>query len=327
MSFFSVKTGVLLVNLGSPDAANDKAVRKYLKQFLNDKRVIHEDNMPHWLWWFILNVFILPARPKKSAKLYQKVWNSFGKGSPLVAISKKQALALENYFQNSNVEIALAMRYGNPSIAHGMNELLAKDVEKIIVLPLFPQYSKTTTESVFDEIRELKILKKLPQIQLINNYHDHPAYIDALKQSILNYWDTHGKADKLIISYHGLPQKYVDKGDIYPQQCETTTKLLVAALNLSSEQYLHCYQSRFGRQVWLQPYLDKQLKAMPAAGIKNVQVICPGFAADCLETLEEIEHENREYFMQAGGQQYNYIPALNHSPEHISSLLAIIKQS
>jgi len=318
------KTGVLLVNLGSPDAVDNKSVKKYLKQFLSDDRVIHPDAMPRWLWWILLNGIILNSRPRKSAKLYQKVWDTFGKGSPLVVISKKITQALNVEFQGQNVECALAMRYANPSIQKSIDELLEKKVGKIIVLPLFPQYSKTTTESIFDEIKKFK---DTPIEHLIKDYHNHPAYIKAIKNSILNYWNKYGKADKLIISYHGLPQKYVDKGDVYPQQCEQTTKLLVESLNLSKDEYLHCYQSRFGKQIWLQPYLDETLKSLPTQGIKKIQIICPGFAADCLETLEEIDCENKSYFLQAGGLNYNYIPALNDSIEHILCLKNIIKEN
>ncbi len=323
MTVSDEKTGVLLVNLGSPDAPTPAALKKYLKQFLSDEHVIHTDRMPRWLWWLLLHAIILNSRPRKSAQLYQKVWDTFGKGSPLVAISQKLVQTLQAKFHNKNTSIALAMRYGNPSINTAVANLQAQGVTKITVLPLFPQFSHTTTSSVMAEVRKIK---NLPAIQFIEHYHDHPAYIEAIKQSILNCWDNKGRAQKLIFSYHGLPQKYVDKGDIYPKHCQQTTHLLAQALNLKDDEYLHCYQSRFGNQRWLQPYLDETLKKLPQKGITNVEIICPGFAADCLETLEEIQHENKNYFLQAGGKKYSYIPALNASNEQLNCLLKVLAE-
>ena len=319
------KTGVLITNLGSPDAPTKKALRKYLKQFLSDKRVI-QPVVGRLIWWLILNVIILNTRPKKSAKLYQSVWGMFGKGAPLVDISQKQLLKLKEQFKDINVELSLAMRYGIPSISKGIDELLAKNVNEIIVLPLYPQYSRTTTESTFDEIHVLeKTIPQLPKIKLINNYHDNSLYIKALKNSVLNHQKTHGKPQKLIISFHGIPEIYVKKGDVYPHQCKKTADLLVQSLGLNIDEYLVCFQSIFGKLEWIKPYLDATLKSLPAQGTTNVQVICPGFAADCLETLEEIEHENKEYFLAAGGEEYSYIHALNDSNTHIECLSQLIK--
>lgn len=324
MSQNEPNVGVLICNLGSPDAPEKKAVRRYLKQFLSDPRVI-QPVVAKWIWWLILNVIILNTRPKKSAKLYQSIWNKFGKGAPLVAITEKQLQALQKKFANTNIHVEMAMRYGNPSIQSGMDKLLKKNIDKLIVLPLYPQYSRTTTESTFDVIRQVKdSTSNFPSLQLISSYHTQPRYIKALKQSIENHWQKHGKPQKLIISFHGIPKIYAENGDVYPQQCEETTQLLVKALGLTTDEYLLCFQSRFGKLEWLQPYLDKTLQSLPAQGITDVQVVCPGFSADCLETLEEIEQENRDYFLQAGGEKYSYISALNDSDAHIALLESVI---
>jgi len=324
MSQTEPKIGVLICNLGSPDAPDKQSVRRYLKQFLSDSRVI-QPVVAKWIWWLILNGIILNTRPKKSAKLYQSIWNKFGNGAPLVAITQKQLLALRKKFANTHIHVEMAMRYGNPSIKNGVEKLLAQDIDKLIVLPLYPQYSRTTTESTFDEIHAINNShSNFPKLQLINSYHTHPRYINALKQSIEKHWAKHGKSQKLIISFHGIPKVYVENGDVYPKHCEETAEMLIKALGLKKEQYLICYQSRFGKLEWLQPYLDKTLQALPAQGITDVQVVCPGFAADCLETLEEIEQENRNYFLQAGGKKYSYIPALNDDDVHIQCLESII---
>ncbi|MCF6317772.1 MAG: ferrochelatase [Proteobacteria bacterium] len=321
------KIGVLISNLGSPDAPDKKSVKRYLKQFLTDPRVI-QPVVAKWIWWLILNVIILNTRPKKSAKLYRSIWDSFGKGPPLVAITQKQLLGLQKKFNNTSIVVEMAMRYGKPSIEKGVEKLLAQDIDKLIVLPLYPQYSRTTTESTFDVIHAIKgKTKDFPELQLINSYHKHPRYIKALKQSTEKHWQQYGKPQKLIISFHGIPKIYCDNGDIYPQHCEQTAKLLVEALGLKTEDYLVCYQSRFGKLEWLQPYLDITLQSLPAGGTTDVQVICPGFAADCLETLEEIEQENKLHFLQAGGKKYSYVPALNDSDAHISCLESVISKN
>lgn len=324
MSQKEPKIGVLITNLGSPDAPDKKSVKRYLKQFLTDPRVIKQ-GIPRWLWWLILNGIILTTRPKKSAKLYQSIWGSFGKGAPLVDITEKQLFLLQNRFKNTEINVEMAMRYGGPSINEGIDKLLDKDIDKLIVLPLYPQYSRTTTESTFDIIHGIKSTRNdFPEYQLINSYHKNPRYIKALKQSIENHWQQHGKPQKLIISFHGIPKTYCDEGDIYPKHCYETADLLVEALGLKSDDYLVCFQSRFGKLEWLQPYLDKTLQSLPEKGITDVQVICPGFAADCLETLEEIEQENNAYFMHAGGKKYSYIPALNDKDAHINCLESVI---
>ncbi|MBL4660598.1 MAG: ferrochelatase [Alcanivoracaceae bacterium] len=324
MSKQEPKIGVLITNLGSPDTPDKKSVRKYLKQFLSDKRVI-QPIIPRWIWWLILHGIILNTRPKKSAKLYLSIWDSFGKGAPLVAITNKQLSALKKKFKDAGITISMVMRYGKPSIEQSIKQFHDQGIEKIIVLPLYPQYSQTTTESTFDIIHALaNTCQDFPKYELINDYHQCPLYISALKNSIENHWQQHGKPQKLIISFHGIPQVYCDNGDIYPQQCYATANLLIKELALKKDEYIICFQSRFGKLEWLKPYLDVTLRSLPSQGISNVQVICPGFAADCLETLEEIEHENKQYFLQAGGKQYSYIPALNDNKDHINCLASII---
>ncbi|MBL4773986.1 MAG: ferrochelatase [Alcanivoracaceae bacterium] len=318
------KIGVLITNLGSPDEPDKKALKKYLKQFLSDKRVI-QPIIPRWIWWLILHGIILNTRPKRSAKLYQSVWNSFGEGAPLLTITKKQLHRLKERFDHSTVEIEMAMRYGSPDIKLGIDKLLAKGIDQLIVLPLYPQYSRTTTESTFDIIHAIvKTHSNFPNLKLINDYYSHPGYINALKTSVEKHWQKHGKPQKLIISFHGIPQVYCDLGDVYPQHCYASAQLLVEALGLSTDDYMMCFQSRFGKLEWLKPYLDVTLRSLPSQNITDVQVVCPGFASDCLETLEEIEHENKQYFLESGGKKYSYIPALNDSEEHINCLEDII---
>lgn len=317
------KIGVLITNLGTPDAPTKRALKVYLKQFLSDKRVV-ESQMPNWLWWCILNIGILNIRPQKSAISYQKVWGKFGNGSPLLDISLKQCDLIANKL-GENYQVELGMRYGNPSIKSALDNL--KNCDKIIVLPLYPQYSASTTGSTFDEISNVfSQIRVIPAIKFINKYFDNQEYIQALAKSIKNHWENFGKADKLIISYHGIPQRYVESGDPYQEHCEKTTKLLVEKLSLKDDEYFMAYQSRFGREKWLSPYLDKTLVDFAKNGIKKVQVICPGFSSDCLETIEEIDEENRAYFLNAGGSKFEYIPALNFDDNHIDLLANIIKE-
>ena len=323
----SEKTGVLITNLGSPDAPTKQALRRYLKQFLSDKRVI-QPIIPRWAWLLILNGIILNVRPKRSAKLYESVWGQFGDGAPLIDITRKQLDALKATFANSDIEFEMAMRYQNPSMSAAIEKLLKKGVEKLVVFPLYPQYSQTTTESTFDDLSDaLEKIDQKPKVIKINDYHTHPLYISALKNSIEKHWQEHGKPQKLIFSFHGIPKIYYERGDIYPEQCYATVDLLVKEMNLNSDEYMVCFQSRFGKLEWLKPYLDETLQNLPSQGITDVQVICPGFSADCLETLEEIEEENKEYFLESGGKKYSYIPALNDTPEHIECLADIIKQN
>jgi ferrochelatase len=314
----TISTGILLTNLGTPDAPTKAALKRYLKEFLWDPRVVEE---PRWKWWLILNAVILNIRPAKSAKSYESVWTE--KGSPLMVHSLGQQEALQKQLAD-DVHVELAMRYGNPPIASGLQKLREKGCTKILVFPLYPQYSATTTGSTFDAVaNELKQWRCVPELRMINSYHDHPAYIDALATSVRRHWDAHGKPDRLLVSFHGIPQRYFDDGDPYPCMCRKTGRLLAEALELKEDEWFVSFQSRFGREEWVKPYTDETLKAWGAEGIGHVDVICPGFSSDCLETIEEIEVENRDYFLEAGGSEFNYIPALNTNGEHIRALAEI----
>ena len=312
-------TGVLLCNLGSPDAPTTEAVRRYLAEFLWDPRVIE---MSRPLWWLLLNGIILRTRPKKSAHAYQSVWSE--EGSPLMRNSKRQLQSLQFALESrmrGPVKVALAMRYGNPSIAKGLRRLRDAGARRILVLPLYPQYSATTTASVFDAVMdELKTWRWLPEMRYINHYHDDQLYIHALAHSILDHFKIEGKPQKLIFSFHGMPKRYFMQGDPYFCECQKTARLTAQFLDLEPEQWMVTFQSRFGREEWLKPYTDKTLEQLPKEGIKKVAIICPAFAADCLETLEEIAVENRERFLKAGGESYTYIPALNDRQDHIDAL-------
>jgi ferrochelatase len=317
----SKKIGVLITNLGTPDSPTKKDLKKYLKEFLSDKRVVNP-TFPRWIWLIILNVIILNIRPKKSAKAYKEVWGKFGTGSPLLDISIKQKELIQAKL-GENYQVELGMRYGNPSIKNALNNL--EGCEKIIVLPLYPQYSGSTTGSTFDEVSDvLRKFKVIPEIKFIDNYVEHPLYIKALAESVKEKFNQNTNDDFLLVSYHGIPQRYADEGDIYPKHCEKTTELLVQELGLKDSQYKMSYQSIFGREKWLTPYTEATLKDLAKNGVKNIKVICPGFSADCLETIEEIDMENREYFMEAGGEKYEYIPALNYNEKHINCLVNIL---
>ncbi|WP_395377061.1 ferrochelatase [Marinicella sp. W31] len=322
-------TGILITNLGTPDAPEKKALRRYLKEFLSDPRVV-EPPPPRWLWWLILNGVILNIRPSRSAKAYQEVWDELGEGSPLLAVAKQQKQLLQEQLNGvfaGPVVVELAMRYGNPSIASALRSLQQQGVRRLLVVPLYPQYSATTTASTFDALSlELKQWRLLPELRFVNHYHDHPLYIQALAASVQEHWKKHGQPDKLIMSYHGLPKRYLTNGDPYHCECYKTSRLLAEALNLNQDQFQVCFQSIFGREEWLKPYTAETLKSLPQQGHNHVQVICPGFSADCLETLEEIEGENREYFEHAGGKEFSYIPALNTRPDHIQALVEVICQ-
>ena len=312
--------GILLVNLGTPDSPSKKDVKQYLREFLWDPRVVE---MPRALWWLILNLVILNIRPSRSAAAYKKIWTE--QGSPLLVYTLKQATALQQQL-GETVTVVPAMRYGKPSIKDGLAALRDKGCERIFILPLYPQYSATTTASIFDAVTtELRSWRLIPEICTLNQYHDHPDYIQALAESVTHFQKQHGQADKLLLSYHGLPQRYADAGDPYPQQCEQTTRGVISALGLTDEQWLHCYQSRMGRDPWLQPATADTLKSLAESGCKHVQVMCPGFSADCLETLEEIAMENRDIFLQAGGERYEYIPCLNDSTAHIQMLTELTR--
>ncbi|QIB66251.1 ferrochelatase [Kineobactrum salinum] len=319
------RVGVLLTNLGTPDAPEKSALRRYLKEFLSDPRVVE---VPRLLWFFILHGVILNVRPARSAKAYRSVWTDAG--SPLLVNTKAQAEALRaslGALHGDAVVVDYAMRYGSRSIAERLQALLAGGVQKLLVLPLYPQYSGPTAGSTFDALAaDFQQRRWLPQLRFVAQYHDHPAYIAALANSVKAHREQYGSADKLLMSYHGVPQRYLDQGDPYHCQCHKTSRLLAAELGLMEGEYLTCFQSRFGREPWLTPYTDVTLQGLPAAGVRSVQVVCPGFAADCLETLEEIGVENRDYFLTAGGERYEYIPCLNSQPAHIEALTRIVNE-
>lgn len=315
--------GVLVANLGTPDAPDAPALRRYLREFLLDPRVIE---IPRLLWWLILHLFILTTRPAKSAALYRKIW--WKEGSPLLIISKRQAAALQEALDRqvgTPVHVALAMRYGNPSIRAGLRELAEKGCRRILVLPLYPQYAAPTVGSTFDAVAaELTTWRWVPEIRTIHWYHDDPAYIRVLAASIREAWNNGGPAEKLLFSFHGIPQRYFEAGDPYFCQCHKLARLTAEQLGLPRDRWEVTFQSLFGREEWIKPYTNKTLEAMAGAGIRSLDVVCPGFSADCLETLEEIDGENREIFLHAGGERYRYIPALNDRPDHIQALAELV---
>lgn len=307
----SEKIGVLLCNLGTPDSFQTGDVRKFLKEFLSDGRVVE---IPKFIWWFILNGIILIFRPKKSAILYKSVWTK--EGSPLLVYSEKLVSKLLKELPN-NYEIELAMRYGNPSIEEGLIALKKKNCRNLIVLPLFPQYSGTTTGSVFDEVsRVLSKWRWVPNLNFINSYHDDEGYIIALSDSIKEKLENESP-QKIIFSYHGIPKRNFIKGDPYHCLCKKTTRLVAERLGLNEDKYITTFQSRFGRAEWLKPYTSETMENLPSENIKNILVVAPGFSVDCLETIEEIDDENKEIFIDAGGEKFGYIPCLNDSQQHI----------
>ncbi len=313
--------GVLITNLGTPDAPTTPALRRYLKEFLSDPRVVEMNRV---IWWCMLNVVILNIRPAKSAHAYQSVWTE--QGSPLMQHSLQQQSKLQAQL-GDDICVELAMRYGNPSIASGLEKLRAQGCGKILVLPLYPQYAGASTGSTFDAVADaLKTWRYVPELHMVNSYHDHPAYIAALVASIRQYWQKNGKSERLLMSFHGIPQRYADQGDPYPNQCQKTASLVAEFLDLQDDTWFVSFQSRFGREAWLQPYTDATLTSWAKEGMQTVDVICPGFSADCLETLEEIGVENRDYFLKAGGKNLRYIPALNAQDEHIQALSRIVQQ-
>lgn len=317
------KTGILLVNLGTPDEPTTPSVRRYLAEFLADPRVVE---IPRFIWMLILHGIILRTRPAKSAALYKSVWTE--DGSPLMAITKQQQHKLSQLLQAeaNDTQVYIAMRYGNPSIASTLQQMQHDGVNKIVVLPLYPQYAAPTTGTVFDAIaKELTQWRLVPSLHFINGYYDNPLFIKALARSIRDDFEQNGQPQKLILSYHGMPERNLHLGDPYYCYCIATTKAVAAELGLSEEQYMSTFQSRFGKAKWLTPYTDETLAGLPAKGVKDIAVICPAFSADCLETLEEICEENKEVFEQAGGESYRYIAALNADDDHIEMMLDVVK--
>jgi len=318
------RTGILVTNLGTPDAPTPKALHRYLKQFLWDPRVVE---IPRPLWWLILNGVILRIRPRRSAKAYATVFTD--EGSPLMFHTRNQAQALAAHLADSgheNLVVDFAMRYGNPSMPSVLQSMFDRGVRRLLVLPLYPQYSGSTTASTFDELSADFVRRRwIPDLRFITHYHDFEPFIDAAAARIREHWESHGRADRLLFSYHGIPMRYLRNGDPYHCECYKTSRLLAEKLGLGEQEYLTTFQSRFGREEWLKPYTDETLKALPAQGVKSVQVFCPGFAADCLETIEEIGEENRDYYLEAGGERYEYISALNDRPDHIAALAKLVE--
>ena len=318
------KSGLLLVNLGSPDAPTAKAVRKYLFEFLHDKRVIETSR---WIWCLILHGIILRVRPARSARAYAKVWGDEDGEGPLINITRQQAAGLSQRL-GTDIHVEIAMRYGNPSIGSGLDSLTSKGCTQIAVLPMYPQFAGATTASVYDGIaKALKKRKNLPEIRILRDYHEDPRYIKALGDSLKSHLESlTWTPDVILTSYHGLPQSYVDDGDPYQKECIRTTDLLREYLHMSEDQLLITFQSRFGPKAWLQPYTDKVLETLPQEAIKKVAVMMPGFSADCLETLEEIKIEAHEIFEKHGGEKFTAIPCLNDNPAHLDFLAELAKE-
>ena len=316
------KTAVLLANLGSPTAPTTKAVRRFLADFLWDPRVV---NLPRPLWWMILNFFVLPFRPSRSAKAYRKVWHE--KGSPLTYLTQQLTEKVHNKLNTDGIVTTYAMRYGEPSIANRLKEFQKIGVTDVIVLPLYPQYSSTTTASIYDDlVKELNQWRHLPSFHFISDYHQNSHYITAVAESMEKAWHQQDKNELLIMSFHGLPEVLTKWGDPYFHHCHKTAALIADKLNLNEKQWMIVFQSRFGKAEWLKPYCVDTLEALPGQGVKTVDVVCPGFAVDCLETLEEIAMENKAIFMEAGGTAYRYISALNDSDEHVNVIVSLIEQ-
>lgn len=319
------RVGVLLTNVGSPEAPTAGAVRPYLAEFLGDPRVIE---LPAWLWKPVLHGILLNTRPRRSAKLYQNIWGE--EGSPLVATLRKQAEGVQALLTAQLQEravVEIGLRYGQPSIASGLQKLRDAGATRIVVFPLFPQYSATTTAASLDAVfDELKRWRWLPELRTVNHYHDHPAYIEALVRSVEEYWKEQGRAQKMLFTFHGIPRSYFLNGDPYYCECQKTARLLANRLHLSEEEYGVTFQSRLGPVEWLRPYTDDTVAAWGKAGVKSVQAICPGFSADCLETVDEVAREARESFEEAGGGEFSYIPALNDRADHLRLLAEIVQE-
>ncbi len=314
-----MKSGVLLINLGTPQASSRRAVRDYLAEFLSDRRVVE---LPAWFWQPLLKCVILPLRAPRSALLYQSIW--MDEGSPLAVYSQRLADKLQINLGEA-YKVVLAMRYGQPSIEAGIHTLLAAGVSSITVLPLYPQYSAATTASCFDKVSQLlQQTRLIPHVRFIASYFYYPLYIEALVKQLKKY--RLESNDYLLFSFHGLPQRCVELGDPYQQQCVTTVRLIAERLQLAADDYQIVFQSRFGGAKWLQPYCDEVLQQLPARGITEVSIICPGFAVDCLETLEEISERYRSIFLKAGGKRFNYIPALNDSVEQMQLLTNLLQE-
>lgn len=318
------RTGVLVTSLGTPTAPTAVAVRHFLAEFLSDPRVIE---LPRPLWWLILHGFILRTRPRRVARLYQSIWRE--DGSPLLSFARRLGRGLQEELdtRGRQLKVILGMRYGSPSVGEALEQLRQAGVQRLLVLPLYPQYAGSTTGSTFDAVaRDLSKWRWVPELRMITHYHDHPAYLQALEETIRRSWEQVGRSERLLFSFHGLPKRYLLAGDPYHCQCCKTARLLAERLQLKEEEWAIAFQSRFGREEWLKPYTDHLLREWAGAGVERADVICPGFAVDCLETLEEIEQQNRKFFLQAGGKEYHYIPALNDEPAHLRALANLVEQ-
>jgi protoporphyrin/coproporphyrin ferrochelatase len=320
----AARTGILLCNLGTPEAATPAALRRYLGEFLSDPRVVE---IPRALWWLILHGIILRVRPRKSAAKYASIWTP--QGSPLKVWTERQAVLLRGYLgeRGHQVEVRHAMRYGQPSVASQLDALKAAGCTRVLVLPAYPQYSGATTASVCDAVFAWgRGVRHLPELRFVQRYHDHPGHIAALADSVRAHWQTHGRPDKLVMSFHGMPERTLHLGDPYHCECHKTGRLLAEALELKPDEWLVTFQSRFGKAKWLQPYTEPTLVRLAQSGVARADVVCPGFTADCIETLEEIDQEARAAFLGAGGKAFHYIPCLNDQPAWIRALADLCEQ-
>jgi ferrochelatase len=320
------RVGVLLANLGTPDAPTAAALRRFLREFLGDPRVIEE---PRWKWWPILNLFILPFRPRQSAALYRKIWQD--DGSPLLRYSESLTAKVRAALQSDldvPVHVETGMRYGRPSLTEALASLREKRCRRLLVLPMFPQYSGTTVASVFDALAaELTRWRVVPHLRMIQAYHDNPQYIEALAGSIRDVWQRDGEPDTLLLSFHGIPLRYSTGGDPYHRQCLETARLLRQSLGLDEERCRVSFQSIFGKEEWIQPATDATIESLAKSGLHHLDVVCPGFSVDCLETLEEIDQLNREIFLDNGGNRFRYIPCLNDSGRHVDMVTSLVRRN
>ncbi len=317
--------GVILANLGTPDAPDTSSVRRFLRQFLSDPRVVEFPRLP---WWLILNGIILVIRPSKSAQAYREIWSP--EGSPLMVNARSQVEKLNAFLMQNNItnaEVRCAMRYGEPSMMRVMEEFGSLGIDRIVIIPMYPQHSGSTVGSVFDDLgASMSKLRRVPSVRFVNGYADNDDYIAALAESVNAHWLRHERADKLVMSFHGLPQAFCDQGDPYYRQCMVTADLLATRLGLAQDEWTVCFQSRVGRQPWLQPYADDVLSSLPGEGVKSIEMMCPGFSVDCLETLEEVNMGYRELFLESGGESFHYIPCLNDQPRHIEMMAGMITE-
>jgi ferrochelatase len=310
------RTAIVYCNLGTPDAPTAAALRRYLAEFLSDPRVVE---IPRFLWLLILHGIILRVRPAKSAQKYASIWTE--EGSPLKVWSQRQADALHQKWSNRGVQVRLMMRYGSPAVAKVLDELKQEGVDRVLVIPAYPQYSATTTASVFDAVYTWALrTRRVPELRFVNNYHAHPGYIAALADVIQRHWQAHGRNELLVMSFHGVPARTLKLGDPYHCECHKTARLLGEALGLSKNEYKVCFQSRFGKAKWLEPYTEPTVRELARQGCRSVQIVCPGFVSDCLETLEEIALEVKAAFLEEGGEQFHYIECINDSPVWINAM-------